>query len=94
MNDPLTESRTNEILHIKWLMVVSSEEVWGSGGEKERVLRCFRFQSMQNSSGSKPAVERASVFRASLMLSSVKKSVSIRSKMQFMKFMVFPIWVG
>jgi hypothetical protein len=49
------------------------------------------FQSLQNSSGSKPAIDRASVFMASLMLSSVKKSLSVRSKMQFMKFMVFPI---
>jgi hypothetical protein len=90
-NDPLTESQANEILHMTWLMFGLSEEVWGSVLKKKGCCGGLGFQSVQNSSRSKPAIDRACVFRASLMLSSVKKSLSVRSKMQFMKFMVFPI---
>jgi hypothetical protein len=76
-----------------WLMFVSSERFGDRVVKKKGCCGGLGFQSLQNSSGSKPAIDRASVFKASLMLSSQQKSVSIRSKMQFMKFMVFPIWV-
>jgi hypothetical protein len=76
-----------------WLIYGLSERFGDRVVKKKGCCGGLGFQSLQNSSGSKPAIDRACVFKASLMLSSQQKSVSIRSKMQFMKFMVFPIWV-